>query len=119
MPCSQLGQTAGSSPGSAAPPDQTTTRRAMAHWDDGRAALNSFLATLNRVTGIERLTLIPADAATYPRSKSRYTQLVKDAATCRNRGGEALAGVWGQLMIYGTVPGVSPCGMTLAEYFSS
>jgi hypothetical protein len=80
-------------------------------------ALNSFLETLNRVTEIERLTLIPSDAALYPRSKLRYTQLVKDAATCRNRGGEALAGVWGQLMVYGTVPGVSPCGMTLAEYF--
>ena len=31
----------------------------------------------------------------YPRSKGLYTQLKKDAALCRNRGGEALAGSWG------------------------
>ena len=47
-----------------------------------------------------------------------FTQLMKDAALCRNRGGEALAGIWGQLMVYGTVPGVNPCGnVNLQNYF--
>jgi len=43
---------------------------------------------------------------------------MKDAALCRNRGGEQLAGIWGQLMVYGTVPGVNPCGsVNMASYF--
>ena len=47
-----------------------------------------------------------------------FTQLMKDAALCRNRGGEALAGIWGQLMVYGTVPGVNPCGnVNMQNYF--
>ena len=54
----------------------------------------------------------------YPRSKGLYTQLKKDAALCRNRGGEALAGIWGNLMVYGTVPGVNPCGNAAEKYFS-
>ena len=54
----------------------------------------------------------------YPRSKALYTQLLKDAALCRNRGGEALAGLWGQLMVYGTVPGVNPCGNAAQLYYS-
>ena len=49
---------------------------------------------------------------------TRYTQLLKDAALCRNRGGEALAGLWGNLMVYGTVPGVNPCGNSALAYFS-
>lgn len=32
---------------------------------------------------------------------------------------QALAGLWGQLMVYGTVPGVNPCGnVNLQNYFS-
>ena len=51
-------------------------------------------------------------------SQTLYTQLMKDAALCRNRGGEQLAGIWGQLMVYGTVPGVNPCGsVNMASYF--
>ena len=59
-----------------------------------------------------------ADHLSYARSKERYTQLLKDTALCRNRGGEQLAGLWGNLMVYGTVPGVNPCGdINLANYF--
>ena len=32
--------------------------------------------------------------------------------------GEQLAGLWGNLMVYGTVPGVDPCGsVKLSNYF--
>ena len=71
--------------------------------------------------GSNRLAEIPpakSSEKAYPRSKTLYTQLLKDAALCRNRGGEALAGVWGGLMVYGTVPGVNPCGNSALAYYS-
>ena len=36
----------------------------------------------------------------------------------RNRGGEQLAGLWGNLMVYGTVPGVNPCGNAAEKYYA-
>ena len=115
----------------------------MSQWESGRRALNQFSEALNTATGTQRIAMIPVPpshtpetalcAASevracvcsqeggigYPRSKERYVQLNKDAALCRARGGEALAGVWGQLMVYGTVPGVNPCGnVNLGNYFS-
>ena len=113
-----LGKAAASSPGAAVAPTSAEVARAMRCWDEGRQALNRFYTELNTVTETERLVLIPAEPTAYPRSKERFVQLNKDAALCRNRGGEALAGLWGQLMVYGTVPGVNPCGdVTLATYF--
>tara|TARA_B110001452_G_C15141204_1_gene397347 strand:+ start:202 stop:1017 length:816 start_codon:yes stop_codon:yes gene_type:complete len=92
---------------------------ALREWEAGRDALNAFSDALNAATGTTRLQTIPADYLTYPRSKARYTQLIKDTALCRNRGGEQLAGLWGNLMVYGTVPGVNPCGdINLANYFT-
>jgi len=73
---------------------------------------------MNEATGTKRLVTIPVNGVNYPRSKKLWTQLQKDSALCRNRGGEALAGLWGNLMVYGTVPGVNPCGnVNLANYF--
>ena len=74
--------------------------------------------TLNEATSTKRLTVIPKDVKAYPRSKKLYTQLQKDAKLCQNRGGQVLADVWGNLMVYGTVPGQEPCGqINMANYF--
>ena len=80
--------------------------------------MNTFFAAVNEATGSKRLVDIPKLGGPYPRSEKLYTQLLKDAALCRNRGGEALAGIWGNLMVYGTVPGVNPCGNAAEMYFS-
>eukprot|EP00316_Scyphosphaera_apsteinii_P005486 CAMPEP_0119336498 /NCGR_PEP_ID=MMETSP1333-20130426/91972_1 /TAXON_ID=418940 /ORGANISM="Scyphosphaera apsteinii, Strain RCC1455" /LENGTH=267 /DNA_ID=CAMNT_0007347313 /DNA_START=13 /DNA_END=813 /DNA_ORIENTATION=- len=115
----QLGKAAGSAPGPTAGPTSGEVAVAMGFWEDGRLALNDFYTALNEATGTERLVTIPVGGESYPRSKERYVQLIKDAALCRNRGGEALAGIWGQLMVYGTVPGVNPCGnVNLGNYFN-
>ena len=104
------------SPGSTAMPSQAVIDSALARWDQGAASLNTFFTAVNRATGEKRLTLIPKDGKGYPRSAKLYTQLKKDSALCRNRGGEALAGVWGQLMVYGTV--TNPCGsVNIQTYF--
>ena len=89
-------------------------------YDIGRVALNKVFLALNEATGTSRLVEIPtqANAKAYPRSKQLYTDLLKEAALCRNRGGEALAGLWGGLMVYGTVPGVNPCGNSALAYYS-
>jgi hypothetical protein len=91
----------------------------LANWEAGRVSINGFFAALNSATQSTRMITIPAEGKGYPRSKELYTQLKKDAALCRNRGGEQLAGIWGQLMVYGTVPGVNPCGnVNMATYFN-
>ena len=114
----QLGKVAGSAPGSLEKPTSAETAAAKAHWESGRVALNRFLVALNDATETQRLTTIPEGGIGYPRSKDRFVQLNKDAALCRNRGGEQLAGLWGNLMVYGTVPGVDPCGsVKLSNYF--
>jgi hypothetical protein len=114
----KLVKVAGVSPGVTEGPSAADKTAALGHWETGRESLNQFLATLNTVTETTRLQTIPEGGSGYPRSKERYVQLQKDAALCRNRGGEQLAGLWGNLMVYGTVPGVNPCGnVNLANYF--
>mmetsp|Transcript_14119 Transcript_14119/g.42301 ORF Transcript_14119/g.42301 Transcript_14119/m.42301 type:complete len:298 (+) Transcript_14119:289-1182(+) len=119
---------AGQTTGNVAAPSAKEVAAVEKTWDDGRTAINSFFEALNSGTAgaasasgkvAPRLVGIPPKGAGYPRSKKLYTQLRKDAALCRNRGGEALAGLWGNLMVYGTVPGVNPCGsVNMANYFA-
>jgi len=110
----------GASTGNTAGASAAEIKEIIATYDVGRVALNRFFATLNENTGTKRLVEIPtkANVKAYPRSKALYTALQKEAALCRNRGGEALAGLWGGLMVYGTVPGVNPCGNSAMAYFS-
>lgn len=116
----QLGKAAGRAPGSLEKPTSSERAAAMTHWESGRVALNRFLAALNDATETQRLTTIPEAGIGYPRSKERFVQLNKDAALCRNRGGEQLAGLWGNLMVYGTVPGIDPCGsVKMSNYFGA
>lgn len=91
--------------GNVSGPSDKELKDVAATWETGRIALNEFFAAVNAGTQSDRLTAIPPNGKGYPRSERLYTQLLKDAALCRNRGGEALAGLWGQLMVYGTVPG--------------
>ena len=107
----------------AAPTAASEVKQVEEAFDGGRLALNKFF---------EAVTLAPAPNGCcpsrrrhrcsrrrgYPRSERLYTQLLKDAALCRNRGGEQLAGLWGQLMVYGTIPGVNPCGDAAAKYYT-
>ena len=108
----------GATTGNTAGPTSKEVQEVEASWDKGRVALNTFFTSINTGTGLNRLATIPAKGKGYGRSKTLYTQLLKDAALCRNRGGEALAGIWGQLMVYGTVPGVNPCGNSALAYYS-
>ena len=94
-----------------------------AAFEEGRVAFNTFITSVNSGVGASLLVTVPTVSQAlkgegYPRSKRLYTQLLKDAALCRNRGGEALAGLWGNLMVYGTVPGVNPCGNAAEKYYS-
>lgn len=111
---------AGSSIGNVAGATAKEKQEIKATYDKGRVALNNFMAATNEATGTKRLVTIPskADAKSYTRSRKLYTALLKEAAICRNRGGEALAGLWGGLMVYGTVPGVNPCGNSALAYYS-
>jgi len=110
----------GSATGNVAGASKAEMAEIFATYEVGRVALNNFFRTLNDSTGTKRLVEIPtkANAKAYPRSKALYTALLKEAAICRNRGGEALAGLWGGLMVYGTVPGVNPCGNSALAYYS-
>jgi len=110
--------------GNTAGPTAAEIKEVGIAFDASRLALNSFFAAVNSGVGATRLVSVPPATKAlalkgegYPRSKTLYTQLLKDAALCRNRGGEALAGIWGQLMVYGTVPGVNPCGNAAEAYF--
>jgi len=110
----RMGQTTGN----LANPDKKEIAALEGTWNAGASALNGFYTAMNEATGTKRLVTIPVNGVNYPRSKKLWTQLQKDSALCRNRGGEALAGLWGNLMVYGTVPGVNPCGnVNLANYF--
>jgi len=113
-----LNKKAGRAPGPTQRPSAQEIGVALGYWEEGRVALNEFFATLNEATSTKRLTSIPKDVKAYPRSKKLYTQLQKDAKLCQNRGGQVLADVWGNLMVYGTVPGQEPCGqINMANYF--
>uniref|UniRef100_A0A7S4EV24 Uncharacterized protein n=1 Tax=Chrysotila carterae TaxID=13221 RepID=A0A7S4EV24_CHRCT len=114
-----IGRLAKSAPGGLETPKAEQINMVLNQWESGRGYLNTFFDTINTVTLTQTLKTIPPGGEGYPRSKRLYTQLRKDAALCQNRGGEALAGIWGQLMVYGTVPGVNPCGGTdLSTYFT-
>ena len=110
----------GATTGNVAGPSSKEVAEIYTSWETGRTAMNSFFKAVNEGSGVARLVALPAkgDLKAYPRSKTLYTQLLKDAALCRNRGGEQLAGLWGQLMVYGTVPGVNPCGNAAQQYYS-
>jgi hypothetical protein len=108
--------------GNTAGPSQKEIKEVEEAFNACRVSLNAFFAAVNSGVGAARLTPIPTvgeaiKGENYPRSKVLYTQLLKDAALCRNRGGEVLAGLWGQLMVYGTVPGVNPCGNAAEAYY--
>lgn len=108
----------GQTTGNVAMPSDSEIKEVEKSWEAGRVQINAFYDALNMATATDRLVKIPERGVGYPRSKKLYTQLMKDAALCRNRGGEALAGIWGQLMVYGTVPGVNPCGnVNIQNYF--
>ena len=108
----------GATNGITAPPSAQEIKSVEDAYNLGRTSLNGFFAAVNEGVGAKRLVAVPKGGVGYPRSKGLYTQLKKDAALCRNRGGEALAGIWGNLMVYGTVPGVNPCGNAAEKYFS-
>lgn len=118
---------AGQTTGNLANPSGKEVAALEAVWNAGAVQINAFYNALNTATsvpgqprtpGLPLLVPIPVNGVGYPRKKSLYTQLMKDSALCRNRGGEALAGLWGNLMVYGTVPGVNPCGsMNMQTYF--
>jgi len=110
----------GASTGNTAGATPAEIKEIFATYELGRVSLNKFFAAVNEGTGTQRLVEIPtkANEKAYPRSKALYTALLKEAAICRNRGGEALAGLWGGLMVYGTVPGVNPCGNSALAYYS-
>lgn len=104
--------------GNTAPPTAAETKKVTDAFDNSRKAWNSFLEAVNGATGAKRLAIIPPNNEGYPRSEKLYQQLIKDAALCRGRGGETLGAIWGQLMVYGTVPGVNPCGYAAPKYYA-
>lgn len=89
-------------------------------WEDGRLALNQFLALLNGVTGLAEMKPVPAagpnQRTEYGRSYRRYNELIKKKKLCQNRGGPALSQAWGQLMVSGYLQ--DSCGIPdLDGYF--
>ena len=85
--------------------DTSLVKTAEQGWEDGRVALNEFLAVLNETTGLNEMKLIPPPGPDkvkqYGRSARRYFELQKKTKLCQNRGGPALSQAWGQLMISG------------------
>lgn len=103
--------------------DPTVVTRAQEGWEDGRVALNEFLAILNEVTGLNEMKLIPESGPNqrknYGRSAKRFFELTKRTKLCQNRGGPALSQAWGQLMISGYLQdNMDSCGIPdPIEYF--
>lgn len=101
--------------------DKEAKPAAMAAWEEGRLALNSFFTILNTATGLkDELTLIPPSGpnqiATYGRSIRRYNEFMKKTKLCQNRGGPALSQAWGQLMVSGYLQ--DSCGVEpMDQYF--
>ncbi|KAL7578430.1 hypothetical protein ACA910_012823 [Epithemia clementina (nom. ined.)] len=85
--------------------DKKLAPEAMDGWNEGRKALNTFFTSLNQVTGLDEMKLIPAAGpnqyAEYGRSQRRYLDLKKKIKLCQNRGGPTLSQAWGQLMVSG------------------
>mmetsp|Transcript_10732 Transcript_10732/g.17785 ORF Transcript_10732/g.17785 Transcript_10732/m.17785 type:complete len:300 (+) Transcript_10732:44-943(+) len=89
-------------------------------WEEGRIALNAFFKTLNDISELNELKLVPAAGANqnkeYGRSERRYLELAKKTKLCQNRGGPALSQAWGGLMISGYLQ--DSCGIPdLEDYF--
>lgn len=85
--------------------DAEAVPRAIAAWDEGRVALNSFFDTLNRATGLRgELVTIPPPGPNqfreYGRSIGRYNTFMKKTRLCQNRGGPTLSAAWGQLVSF-------------------
>lgn len=103
--------------------DTSLVKTAEQGWEDGRVALNEFLAVLNETTGLNEMKLIPPPGPDkvkqYGRSARRYFELQKKTKLCQNRGGPALSQAWGQLMISGYLQdNMDSCGIPdPIEYF--
>ncbi|KAL3816448.1 hypothetical protein ACHAXA_001030 [Cyclostephanos tholiformis] len=101
--------------------DGDAVPNAVAAWEEGRLALNSFFVTLNAATGLEgELTVIPPPGPDqireYGRSIRRYNEFMKKTRLCQNRGGPTLSAAWGQLMVSGYLQ--DSCGVEPMEgYF--
>ena len=101
--------------------DKEAVPSAVAAWEEGRMALNSFFVTLNAATGLEgELRVIPPpgpdQTREYGRSIRRYNEFTKKTRLCQNRGGPTLSAAWGQLMISGYLQ--DSCGVEPLEgYF--
>jgi len=100
--------------------DPKAVINAKTGWNEGRIALNEFFVLLNTAVGLEELTIIPAPGPNqnkeYGRSARRYNDLQKKIKLCQNRGGPALAQVWGGLMVTGYLQ--DSCGIPdMNEYF--
>ena len=99
--------------------DPSQITKASQGWEDGRVALNEFMAILNEATGLNEMKLIPEAGPDqfkrYGRSPRRYFELTKKTKLCQNRGGPALSQAWGQLMISGYLQeNMDSCG---SEFF--
>ncbi|KAL3916094.1 MAG: hypothetical protein SGARI_008035 [Bacillariaceae sp.] len=58
-------------------------------WEDGRLALNDFLALINKETGLSELKSVPPAGPSqfkeYGRSARRFNELMKKTKLCQNR----------------------------------
>lgn len=96
--------------------DPAAVPQALAGWEEGRNAINECFKVINDVTGLNEMTLIPAEEAEYGRSRRRYVDLKKKIKLCQNRGGPTLAAAWGNLMVSGYLQ--DSCGIPdLDDYF--
>jgi hypothetical protein len=96
--------------------DPLAVPQALAGWEEGRSAINDCFKVINDVTGLNEMTLVPAQEAEYGRSRRRYVELKKKIKLCQNRGGPTLAAAWGNLMVSGYLQ--DSCGIPdLDDYF--
>lgn len=103
--------------------DSSLVKTAEQGWEDGRVALNEFLAILNKVTGLNEMKLIPEPGPdqrkNYGRSAKRFFELTKKTKLCQNRGGPALSQAWGQLMVSGYLQdNMDSCGSKYKDIFA-
>jgi hypothetical protein len=104
--------------------DSSAVKIAEEGWEEGRIALNEFLAVLNEATGLNEMKLIPDSGPDqnkrYGRSARKYFELTKKTKLCQNRGGPALSQAWGQLMISGYLQeNMDSCGSKYWQFFTS
>ena len=99
---------------------KASVENAKSGFEDGRLALNDFVALLNKATGLNEIKAIPPAGPNqqqqYGRSFLKYNELVKKTKLCQNRGGPALSQGWGLLMVSGYMQ--DSCGIPdLEKYF--